>query len=261
MRRRMYRLVMCLLNGPMIAKALYAFAHSRLSKPLIKPYARVYKINLEEALEDIETYENLHEFFTRKLKDGIRSVDMMEDSVISPVDGVLEDWGEITPDREIIVKNKVYSISEMLGGVDEAAKYSGGTYLILYLSPSHYHRIHSPLQAKVIRTYTLGKKSYPVNRMGLKYGDAPLAKNFRTVTELTHKQHAMAMVKVGAMFINSVKMLNHKQEWEKGEEVAYFSFGSTVVLLFEKDLFRINEKLEVPANIRIGEIIGRLQSS
>ncbi|MFK4997626.1 hypothetical protein ACI2OX_09175 [Bacillus sp. N9] len=68
MRRRMYRLVMSLLNGPMIAKALYAFAHSRLSKPLIKPYARVYKINLEEAREDIEMYENLHAFLLESLR-------------------------------------------------------------------------------------------------------------------------------------------------------------------------------------------------
>ncbi len=42
--------------------------------------------------------------------------------------------------------------------------------MILYLSPSHYHRIHSPVTGKVVEQWTLGTKSYPVNKYGLKYG-------------------------------------------------------------------------------------------
>jgi phosphatidylserine decarboxylase len=45
---------------------------------------------------------------------------------------------------------------------------------------------------------------------------------------------------------------------QKGEEMAYFSFGSTVVLLFEKGIFHLDPSIHAPKDIRIGEVIGIL---
>lgn len=246
-------------NGPRISRVLWKFANSNLSRPLIRPYARIYKINQEEMLDDLQSYRNLHSFFTRKIKEELRPIDSSASTVICPVDGVLEDYGEIALDSEITVKNKTYSIEEMLGNSGRAEKYSGGTFMILYLSPSHYHRIHAPINGKIIRTYALGQKSYPVNKYGLKYGDATLAKNFRIVTELENDSVTIAMVKVGATFINSVEIVNRNKEWKKGEEVAYFSFGSTVVLLFEKGAFQLKDSLAVPAEVRMGQSLGIIE--
>ena len=47
----------------------------------------------------------------------------------------------------------------------------------------------------------------------------------------------IAIVKVGAMFVNSIEMLILEKKVEKGMEMAYFTFGSTVVLLFEEGRF------------------------
>ena len=44
------------------------------------------------------------------------------------------------------------------------------TFYCFYLSPADYHRIHSPIDGEVLRQYTLGQKSYPVNQLGLTYG-------------------------------------------------------------------------------------------
>ena len=44
----------------------------------------------------------------------------------------------------------------------------------------------------------------------------------------------MVIVKVGAMFINSIEMVNEGYQIRERPEMAYFSFGSTVVLLFEE---------------------------
>ncbi|MBS4176260.1 phosphatidylserine decarboxylase [Lederbergia citrea] len=261
MKERLYRSLIELTNGRMTSMALGKFARSRLSRPLIKTYAKAYKINQKEMLDDIHHYPNLHAFFIRKLKKDARPIDLKIDTVTSPVDGILENWGIINEDCEMIVKNKSYSIEEMLGGIERSGKYSGGTFMILYLSPAHYHRIHSPLDGKVIESYSLGRKSYPVNRLGLKYGKSTLAKNFRTITELKHGDTTIAMVKVGAMFINSVKIINQKSEWKKGEEAAYFSFGSTVVLLFEKGAFQMEKSLEVPTEVQVGEALGRVIST
>lgn len=258
MRGKLYRSLISLTNGPVTSNILLKFAYSNYSKFLIKPYAKFYRINLEEMHGSINSHHSLHDFFTRRLKEQARPIDSSADTISSPVDGVLEDYGAISSTSEIIVKGKVYSITEMLGGTDIASKYIDGTYMILYLSPAHYHRIHSPVDSEVISTYSLGKRSFPVNRIGLKYGNATLAKNFRIITELKHEDIALAMVKVGAMFINSVEMVNHHQEWKKGEEVAYFSFGSTVVLIFEKGKFQLDNNLTIPSNVRMGERLGRL---
>lgn len=258
MKERIYRSLIELTNGPVTSAALRKFAVSRLSRPLIKPYARIYRINQDEMHDALHHYSTLHAFFTRRLKDGTRPIDETPYSIISPVDGVLEDWGTITSNRELVIKGKSYSVEEMLGGKEAAETYSGGTYMILYLSPAHYHRIHSPINGTVVRTYSLGKKSFPVNKAGLKYGTATLAKNFRTITELKHGKRRIAMVKVGAMFINTVEVTNKNKEWKKGEEAAYFSFGSTVILLFEKSAFNIHSELDVPKEIKMGEPLGTL---
>ncbi|MBS4173614.1 phosphatidylserine decarboxylase [Bacillus sp. FJAT-49736] len=259
MKTLFYRFLIELTNHKFTSHLLKKFAQSKWSRALIPSYAKVYRINQAEMLNDIHSYENLHEFFTRRLKKGARIIDKESNTIISPVDGVLEDYGVVEPEKIITVKGKQYSIKEMIGEEERIAKYIGGIFLILYLSPSHYHRIHSPIDGEVITQYTLGRKSYPVNRYGLKYGKSPLSKNYRVITEMKTKYSNLLMVKVGAMFINSIECTASHQDWKKGEEVAYFSFGSTVILLFEKDSFEIRDHIQVPFDIRVGEPLGEIK--
>lgn len=255
-----YRLLIELTNHKFTSQLLKNFAESKWSKVLIPSYAKIYHINQTEMQYDIHSYDNLHEFFTRKLKPGARQFINDRNIITSPVDGVLEDSGIIEADKMITVKGKQYSIKEMIGDDDRIKKYIGGKFLILYLSPSHYHRIHSPIDGEVITQYALGTKSYPVNRYGLKYGKSPLSKNYRVITELKTGSSHLLFVKVGAMFINSIECIAKHHNWRKGEEVAYFSFGSTVVLLFEKDSFEIHEYIQVPFDIKVGEPLGQINN-
>ncbi len=43
--------------------------------------------------------------------------------------------------------------------------------------------------------------------------------------------------------------------FKKGEEMAYFTFGSTVVLLFEKDMIEVVQELKSGQELRLGEKI------
>jgi len=203
-------------------------------------------------------YESVHELFTRKLKEDSRMIDANPTSVVSPVDAMIQDDGIIDYHHSITVKGKKYSLSEMLGGSEKVQKYVGGTYLIFYLSPSDYHRIHSPVTGKIKNQWTIGTKSYPVNKFGLKYGKRPLSKNYRMITEIEYQEGTMAIVKVGAMFINSIQWLSTEDQLRKGEEIAYFSFGSSVVLLFEAGTFIQEKNLNIPRQIKMGECIGYL---
>ncbi len=255
MKEKLYQSLIELTNGRWTSSLLRKFALSSASKRIIPSFAKQYKINIEEMDRPLEEYTSLHDFFTRNLMEGARPVDGGVDTIASPVDAVLEDKGSIHEDATFQVKGKVYSVEEMLGGKKEAERYLGGHYMVLYLSPSHYHRIHSPVDGKVIRKQTLGSKSYPVNRFGMTLGKSPLSKNYREITEIEYGGGRLALIKVGAMFVNTIERTHTGDTLHKGEEIGYFSFGSTVVLLFEKGRFAA-APLETPAAVRAGEVLG-----
>lgn len=255
-----YRFFIELSNHAILSKWIRTFTRSRLSSFIIKSYVRVYNIHTEEMEFDLKDYSTLEQLFIRKLKSGMRPIHTEKDSVVSPVDGIIVEHGLITPGKEMLVKGKRYSIQEMFGYETDVEKYIGGTFMIFYLSPSHYHRIHSPVTGKIKRTWTLGLKSYPVNKCGLKYGKDPLSKNYRKMTEVeTDEQMYMTIAKIGAMYINSIHKVHHRHELSKGEEIAYFSFGSTVILFFEKNAFLIDSTISSPQNIKVGQKIGTIR--
>ena len=258
MQRHLYRFFIELTNKRWSSRLLERYTSSSLSKPMIRPFMKAYRINEKEMAHSVEEYQTLHDFFMRKLLPEARMIEYGKNNVVSPVDARLAETGTIARGYEIVVKGKPYSIAEMLGSSEKAACYENGTFLVFYLSPSHYHRIHSPIDGQVAEKWTLGRHSYPVNNHGLKYGKAPLAKNYREITELTFNSGKMAVVKVGAMFVNSIERSHERLVWRQGEEVAYFNFGSTVVLLFEPGTFMLNERLSVPCEVKVGEKVGTL---
>ena len=253
-----YRLLIDLLNRKSISQLLAIFSKSKISRFFIPIYSKVYQLNLLEMEKPLKEYKTIHDLFTRKLQKGARLIDENPLSVISPVDAILQEYGIIDDHHCIKVKGKDYSITEMLGGTEKVQKYRNGTYMIFYLSPSHYHRIHSPVSGRISNQWSIGTKSYPVNHFGLKYGKRPLAKNYRMITELEYNEGTVAVVKVGAMYINSIVKLSTENDLRKGEEMAYFSFGSSVVLLFQAGTFMKEESLKTPRQIKVGECIGYL---
>ncbi len=235
---------------------LMKFSRSTASRRLIPGFARVYQINQEEMEKEIGEYGSLHDFFIRRLKPGRRIADQDPRALVSPVDAVLEDVGPIENGHLFQVKGKTYSVSEMLGSEEAAEGYMGGTYMVLYLSPTNYHRIHSPVTGSILKQWVLGKRSYPVNKLGLKYGREPLSKNYRMISEMGFDGGKLALIKVGAMFVNSIETVHKGDTLEKGEEMAYFSFGSTIVLLLPAGSVKLDEGLAVPKAVKVGERLG-----
>lgn len=259
MKEKLYRTSIELTNGRVTSAMFKSFAKSKISKKIIPSFAKQFAINLDESKLNVKEFNNLHEFFIRELKDGIHSITAGEDIVISPVDASIEDFGLINETAPIVVKGRDYSITEMLGDEKLTQKYLGGTYIVFYLSPQDYHRMHAPISGNVTHKNTLGRWSYPVNNLGMKYGKDPLSKNFRQVTEIDHNGARLAMVKVGAQVINTIERTHENDTLVKGDEMAFFSFGSTVVLLFERGKFEMEKSIQSPHKIRMGQKVGELK--
>ncbi|MFB8425926.1 phosphatidylserine decarboxylase [Priestia megaterium] len=256
MKEKMYQSLIELTNSLPLSKLLMKFSRSKISRFAIPSYVKHYEINTEEIEGDLKSFTSLHHFFTRRLKPEARHFESDEKTIISPVDGAIEQLGDISLQNNIVVKNQTYSIKGMIGNERTFNKYIGGKFIVLYLSPSDYHRIHSPIKGKIVNQYSLGTASYPVNEAGLSFGKTPLTTNHRVVSEMKHTEgDHIAIVKVGAMFVNSIEITQASKFLSKGEELAYFSFGSTVVLLFEKNSIVFPEELYDKHKIKAGEVL------
>ncbi|BBN15096.1 phosphatidylserine decarboxylase [Marchantia polymorpha subsp. ruderalis] len=80
-------------------------------------WARAFNANLDEASLPIEEYVSLRDFFTRTLKEGARPLDPSTTCLLSPVDGVVLQCGQVTGTGTMIeqVKGFSYSVSSLLG--------------------------------------------------------------------------------------------------------------------------------------------------
>ena len=250
----MYRKLVELSNGKKSSYVLKKFTTSNFSKAIIPSYIKVFNIDVSEVSEQQNKFNNLHQFFIRQLKEEARPVNPSPDIFTSPVDAKVESFGKIDETITFTVKGKQYSIIDLLGNEGQARKYRNGQYIVFYLSPADYHRMHAPMDGQVEKQYLLGQKSYPVNQMGLTYGNKPLSHNYRMITEVNYaNNHCYAFIKVGAMFVNSIELTNTSTEWKKGEEVGYFTFGSTVVMLFEENTIEFASKVCQGMAIKMGE--------
>ncbi|MCJ1908745.1 phosphatidylserine decarboxylase [Planococcus ruber] len=253
MKKKLYQQSIELTNGPLTSGLVKKFAESPISRKFVPGYIKTYKIDTNDIENPLTSFPTLHDFFIRTLKPESRPIADAE--IVSPVDAQIEIVGDLHEGIQFLVKGQRYSLADLLGNKALADRYRGGKYIVLYLSPADYHRIHSPANGKIVKQYILGKKSYPVNGWGLKFGKSPLSGNYRLISELETEFGHMLSVKVGAMFVNSIRLTNLSDQWAKGEEVAYFSFGSTVVLFFEKDSIEFYGNVSAGKRIYMGEAL------
>src|SRR5690606_32666270 len=139
-----------------------------------------------------------------------------------------------------------YDVKELLNHSPRTVTYEQGTYFILYLSPSDYHRIHAPISAKIVEKDHIPGRSFPVNDFGMKRVTKVLSRNERKITYLHHPSGDVAVIKVGALNVSGIRYEESLPSFvSKGDPLAYFEFGSTVVLLVEKNMLQLNKHLEI----------------
>lgn len=261
MSQRLLRMLTELGSRKWISRLAGRIAHSPASRVLIPRFARAYGIAIDEAEKPIGEYATLNEFFTRRLKPGARPIDDAPGVLVSPVDARITGMGPVRRGTIFNVKGQDYTIDELLGGNPRAQSYLNGYGIVLYLSPSDYHRIHSPVDGVVIERAHLPGRVYPVNDFGLVHMPRVLSRNERLVTYIRHETGEIALVKVGALNVSGIRYADPKADrLVRGGELAWFEFGSTVVLLTEDGTFEPRSDLETGTRVRMGEALGRLKA-
>ncbi|MFM9280041.1 archaetidylserine decarboxylase [Paenibacillus jiagnxiensis] len=261
MAKRWLRLMTELSSRKWVCRLMGAFAQSGASRRMIPTFIRVYQIAAEEAEQDWRQYPSLNAFFTRRLKAGARPVHTAQDVMVSPVDALITYNGEVTAGTLLNVKGQDYTLEELLNFSPRLEKYTHGHAFVLYLSPTDYHRIHAPVTGNLVEKEHVKGKVYPVNEFGLTHMRTVLSRNERKIAYISHEYGEIALVKVGAMNVSSIRYSDEDANaWTAGDELAYFEFGSTVVLLTESGTFSPNPSLHQGDRVKMGEALGHFKS-
>lgn len=234
-------------------------------------------VDMDEAAEPVASYRTLEDLFVRRLRNGARRIDSDPHAFVSPVDGTLGCMGQINDGKALQAKGRDYDIGELLGDDAAAQRFQGGTFLTIYLAPHNYHRIHSPLAGTISEAVVIPGGLMPVFEASVRRVEALFARNERLITYVdSPKNGRVAIVKVGATLVgrisvvydttlvSNVKDQERRQGFydppvavRKGGEVGAFELGSTVVLLWEKDMVRLHQ-LHSGQIVIMGERLGEL---
>ena len=135
----------------------------RLSR-VRQPFVRDTSIAIWKLFSDLDLsearkthFDSLHDCFTRELKEGARPVDPDPGVLVSPCDGIIGAAGQVVAGTVLQAKGFPYTVADLLGDPELAARYRNGSYVTLRLTSSMYHRFHAPHELRVERvTYISG---------------------------------------------------------------------------------------------------------
>lgn len=217
-----------------------------LARGLRNWFAESYGIEIAEADRDLDDYANLYELFTRRLKSGARAIGP---GIVSPVDAAVGAAGRASDGRLIQAKGIDYGLEALLGSAEEARAFGNGHYVTLYLSPRDYHRIHMPVDGRIVRTLYEPGTLWPVNPPAVRTIPELFAVNERVSAIVETNQGRAAVAMVGATNVGSIRLsytdvvtnragrvrrhIEHDPpvELSRGDELGLFAMGSTVILL------------------------------
>ena len=245
-----------------------------LKDRLIRRFAATYDVDMAEAERPLGEYRTFNDFFTRALKPGARPLADAARFVLSPADGAVSQAGPVANGRIVQAKGRDYSVAELLGGDGEAAaRFEGGRFATIYLSPKDYHRVHMPAAGTLKRTVYVPGDLFSVNAVTAEGVENLFARNERLSCLFDGELGTFASVMVGAMIVAGIATVwggrvqphgrtvidaAHRDiALGAGDEMGRFYLGSTVVLLFEAGQVEWLDTLVPGAKVRMGEAIGR----
>ena len=243
----------------------------RFSRRHVINFINEMDINLEEAERESATeYQSFNDFFTRKLKPSSRPVNQDPQVLISPADGRLLAYDTVKAGHLLQVKGSTFSIKKLLNNTQLAAKYEGGSAVIMRLNPTDYHRFHFPADGVPHRSISIRGSYYSVNPIILSHTEQVFCRNRREVTLFESRIFGIiAIIEVGAALVGSIKQTYRpNQPALRGTEKGYFQFGgSTIIMLFEPGKVKLDDDLIHNSGegyetlVKMGEGIGKTLSS
>ena len=192
-------------------------------------------------------YASWDDFFTRQFRDGRRPVDSPAD------DTVIANACESAPYQLVKgvkgndafwIKAQPYSLYHMLAGDPLVGQFEGGTVYQAFLNALSYHRWHSPVSGKIVKTKPING-SYYAEALSAGFDPAGPNESQGYITHVASRAlifieadnpdiGLMALMFVGMAEVSSNEITVYEgQHINKGDQLGMFHFGgSTHCLIF-----------------------------
>lgn len=227
-------------------------------------------LDLSEAKK--QSFESLHECFTRELKAGSRPLDTSSSVLISPSDGIVGECGQVQDGQLFQAKGLTYRIEDLFGPSQDTSAFRHGTWVTLRLTSSMYHRFHAPFDCDIDHVSYISGDTWNVNPIALARVKQLFCRNERAVlrASLLPGRQQIAIVPVAAILVASIRLhfldvLLHLK-WRgahelpcharvaKGDELGWFQHGSTI-LVFAPPSFKLAQGIKAGVHIRMGQAL------
>jgi len=241
------------------------YFNSFLSRSKIKLFIKKYNLKMEEFEIPVGGYRTFNQFFIRRLKQGVCITDSNPNLIASPCDGKAFVIDSIGKSESFSIKDRTFYLEKFMNSGKQADFYENGILMIFRLAPYDYHRFHFPCDCFPSSRKVIKGVYNTVNPIAYKADVHPLVENERrSIILKTQQLSDVAMVAVGALCVGKIVLTcKSNVSYKKGDEVGYFEFGgSTVVLIFKQGIFCPDEKILKHSKdgfetaVRAGEPVG-----
>jgi phosphatidylserine decarboxylase len=264
-----------------IARNTLTLLMGRISR-IRHPWACRMSIALWQLFTDLDlqdaaqpSFASLHDCFTRALKPGARLVDSDPAVMASPSDGIVGACGSVQGDQVLQAKGMPYTLGELLGSAEDAARFAGGSYVTLRLTSAMYHRFHAPHDMTISRVNYISGDTWNVNPPALARVSRLFCRNERAAihARLDRGGHAIALVPVAAVLVASIRLhfadvllhlryrgpnrIDCRAQARKGQELGWFEHGSTIIVLAPPG-FSLCSDIAPGHGVRMGQPLLRL---
>lgn len=252
-----------------------------ITRTIIRLFIRCYGVNMQEAKNpDIQSYTSFNAFFTRHLNPRLRLITTDSKAVVSPVDGIIIEIGQLKGETILQTKKHSYTVTDLLAGnTKQAQLFQGGNYFTAYLAPKDYHRIHMPIDGHLLEMVYIPGCLFSVHPFSVQTIPRLFARNERVVCLFETRVGPIAIVIVGATLVGSINTVwygtvtppistqraisvwNYRENninLARGDELGHFKMGSSVILLFPFQGVQWDSHWQTNSRILFGEKIGTL---
>jgi phosphatidylserine decarboxylase len=253
------RLILKLLIRPCVSKLGGFYMNRKCSKGMIKKFVK--KNNIDLSQYDMTNIKCYNDFFTRKIIDGARNINMESNKLISPCDSKLQAF-KINEESIFNIKDSYYKVEDLIQNKELAKEYINGYCLIFRLTVDDYHRYCYVDNGTKTKNTPIKGVLHTVNPIALERYNFYKTNSREYCIFETENFGKIIQVEVGALMVG--KISNHHQEYTftKGEEKGMFLFGGSTIVLLVKENIKIDEDILFNTSnndetvVRYGEAIG-----
>jgi phosphatidylserine decarboxylase len=213
-------------------------------------YGTKYRsLNEAELDRPLSEFRSLNELFTRGVRPECRPIAGGDAPWLCPCDGMVQDVGRLQENTLLTVKGAEYSLESLLPDMN-TDRFRNGAFGIFFLSPADCHRVFAPADGEISEIRHVPGRRLLVHPPYQRREFPVFKLNERVIIRMTTNFGECALVLVAGWGVGHITypfgprikvsrrritrhVVSPPRRVERGEWIATFELGSTVILITE----------------------------